>query len=199
MVYGSHHRSRSCGRAGTGHGPVLRVFQDADVAEVAVVLVEVQAVTDYEFVGDLEADVGDVHGAKAAVGLIEQRGDADGFGLTLLEQVDEVGEGDAAIDDVFDHQNMMALDGDVQILGDFYLARTGLAAAVAGYTDELDSGWRLDGARQVGHEDESAFEDGDEIDGTIGIIGGDPDAHLFDARANLLGGEERAGSGQHRP
>jgi hypothetical protein len=52
------------------------VAQNAEVAKIAVILGEIQAVADHEFVGDVEADVIRLHGALAAVGLIDQRGDA---------------------------------------------------------------------------------------------------------------------------
>jgi hypothetical protein len=85
-------------------------FEDADVAEVAVMLSMIEAVTHYEFVGNAEADVGDVDGALAAVGLVEQGGDTDGARLALFQQMDEVGESNAAIHDVFNDEKVGAFD-----------------------------------------------------------------------------------------
>src|ERR1700730_12174481 len=93
---------------------------------------------------------------------------------------------------------MMAFDGNIQVLGHFHLARTRLAAAIAGNSDELDARGRLYGSRKVGQKHEGAFQDGDEIDGPVGKIGADLLTHFLDALLDLASGEEDARNQGHR-
>src|SRR5690349_19366867 len=53
--------------------------EDADAAEVAVLLVVVEAVADDELVGDVEAEVLDVDVDAGRLGLAQQRADLDGL------------------------------------------------------------------------------------------------------------------------
>ena len=53
----------------------LRLAQDANVTEIAIILGKIQTVAHYELVRDLEAHVRDFHRPQTAIGLIEQRRD----------------------------------------------------------------------------------------------------------------------------
>src|ERR1035441_10888451 len=70
-------------------GFVLRrgILEDADVVEIAISLGVVQTVAHHELVGDFEPHVADVHGPQAALGLIQEGGDAYGVGLALIQHV----------------------------------------------------------------------------------------------------------------
>ena len=90
--------SASCKRGeadgGAGRGPVgppyrttlrgVGIVEDADIVEIAVLLGVVEAVAYDELVGNLEADITDVHGAQAALGLVHEGGDADGVRPALI-------------------------------------------------------------------------------------------------------------------
>ncbi len=128
----------------------------------------------------------------AAVGLIEQRGDADRARLALLQEVDQVGQGDAAIHDIFDDQQIGALDGEIEILGDLDFARAGLAFAVAGDAHEIDESVDVQGAGQVGHEEACALENADQVQVAGGIVAIDLGAHFAHAGLNPFFGEEYA-------
>src|SRR5579864_8001738 len=52
------------------------LLQHAHVLQIPVILAVIQAVADYEGVGDLEADVVYLHGALASLGAVEKRGDS---------------------------------------------------------------------------------------------------------------------------
>jgi hypothetical protein len=58
--------------------------ENANVAEVAVLLGVIQAVPDHELIGNTEAYVGDIDRAQAAFRLVEQRCDPDRFRFALL-------------------------------------------------------------------------------------------------------------------
>jgi hypothetical protein len=89
---------------------------EADVGEVAVALGVVHAVADDEEVGDGEANVVGLDFFDAAGGLVEQRGDAQGLGVVLKEELAQVSEGEAGVENVFDDQDVLAFDGLVEIL-----------------------------------------------------------------------------------
>src|SRR3972149_3014279 len=92
--------------------------EDADVRQVAVALAVVEPVTDHESVGNLEADVVHRDFLEAAGGLVEERGDLERLGLARLQDAVEVVEGQAGVEDVFDDDDVQALDGVVEVLGD---------------------------------------------------------------------------------
>src|SRR5579864_2410706 len=92
----------------------------------------------------------------------------------------------------------MALDGDIQILGDLDLAGSSLTPSVAGNAHELDAGGGFDGAREVGQEHECAFENRDEVNGAVRKVGADLPAHLAYAALDLFRREENARDQSHR-
>jgi hypothetical protein len=98
----------------------------------------------------------------------------------------------AAIDDVFDDQNVGARERDVQILGDLYFARGGSFLPIARDADEIDESVAVDGTREIRQEETGAFQDADEIEGSVGVVGGNLRADLADARLNPVFGEKRA-------
>src|SRR5581483_3931645 len=128
------------------------LLQDTDVAQVAVILREIESIAYDEFVGDLETDIRHLDRALSAIGLIQQGRDAQRFGAALFQYVDQVVQRDAAVDDVFDDENVMAFNGYVEVLRHFHLAGGRLVPAVAGDAHELDTSGRFDGPRQIGEE-----------------------------------------------
>ena len=100
----------------------------------------------------------------------------------------QVAQRDAAVDDVFDHQHVGAFDGGVEVPGKLHFAGAGLALAIAGDADKIDLHRPLDGARQVGKEDERAFQDAQQEQVALGVIGCDLRAKFLDPRLNPIGG-----------
>ena len=112
--------------------------EEADVVYAAVALGEVHAVADDELVGDLEAYVVGFDGDEAALGLVEAGGDLQRGGLVLEHQAAEVAEGEAGVEDVFDDDDVLALDGVVDVLDELDGAGGDAGAAVAGDGDEVE-------------------------------------------------------------
>src|ERR1039458_2720909 len=167
-------------------GPV----EHADVVEIAIFLGVVQTVTHYEFVGNLESHVVDVDGAQAAFGLVEQRGDADGVGLALIEQMHEVVESDARIDDVFDDQDVGPFQRNVEVLRDLDFPGAGSALPIGGDAHEIDGDVALHGAGQIGEEETGPLKNANELQLARGIIAGNLRAKLADPSLDLLGGDQ---------
>jgi len=88
---------------------------------VAVVLGVVQTITHDELVRNRKAHVNSPGPAQPPFRLVEQRGDADRFRLALLEHVNQIGERDTAVDNVFNHKTFRTFDGNVEVLGKFSL------------------------------------------------------------------------------
>jgi hypothetical protein len=78
-----------------------------------------------------------------------------------------------AIHNVFDNQDVGALERDVQIFGDFDFAGTRLALSVSGDAHEVELNIAFHGARQVGHEENRALENADHVEIPSGVIRGD--------------------------
>ena len=108
----------------------------------------------------------------------------------LEHEAAEVAEGEAGVEDVFDDDDVLALDGVVDVLDELDGAGGDAGAAVAGDGDEVEGVVDRDGAGDVGEEDGGAFEDADEDDGLAGVVGGDLLADGLDAVGDLLLGEE---------
>ena len=164
--------------------------EEADVVYAAVAFGEVHAVADDELVGDLEGYVVGFDGDEAAFGFVEAGGDLQRGGLVLEHQPAEVAEGEAGVEDVFDDDDVLALDGVVNVLDELDGAGGDTGAAVAGDGDEVEGVVDLDGAGEIGEEDGCAFEDTNEDDGLASVIGGDLGSDSLGTLGDLLFGEE---------
>lgn len=89
--------------------------EDADVAEVAVAFAVIEAVADNEFVGNFKAAIIGVDVGDAALGFVEEDGDAEVLGFALLEIVEEVFESEAGVEDVLDDDDGFAFEAGVEV------------------------------------------------------------------------------------
>jgi hypothetical protein len=170
--------------AGGGFG------EEADVLYAAVALGVVHAVADDEVIWDLEGDVVGLDWNEAAGGLVETGGDLERCGLVLKHEAAEVGEGEAGVEDVFDDDDVLALDGVVDVLDELDGAGGDAGSAVAGDGNEVEGVVDTDGAGEVGEEDGCTLEDPDEDDRLAGVVGGDLGTDGFGAFGDLFFGEE---------
>ncbi len=108
----------------------------------------------------------------------------------LEHEAAEVAEGEAGVEDVFDDDDVLALDGVVDVLDEFDGSGGDLCAAVAGDGDEVEGVIYFDGAGEVGEEDGRSFEDSDEDYGLAGVVFGDLGTDLAGAVSDLLFGEK---------
>ena len=112
------------------------------------------------------------------------------LGMLLQEELAQVGEREAGVENVFDDEHVLALDGLIEILDELDGARGALALAVAGNGDEVEGRVGLDGARKVDEEKRGAFEHADHDQLFAVQVAGDLRAHLGDAIGDLLAGIE---------
>ena len=159
--------------------------EEADVFHVAVALGEVHAVADDELVRNLEANVVGFDRDEAALGFVEAGGDLERGGFVLEHQAAQVAQGETGVEDVFDDDDVLALDGVVDVLDELDGARGDAGAAIAGDGDEVEGGVDGNGAGEVGEEDRRAFEYADQDDDLPGVIGGDLLAERLDAVGDL--------------
>ena len=100
-------------------------------------------------------------------------------------------EREARIDDVFDDNDVSALQRDVEVLEQPHLARAFRGGAVARHGDEVERhGARRHRAREVGEKNEGALQHGHEVQRlAVGIVGVDLRGQFVDALLNLFCGE----------
>ena len=110
------------------------------------------------------------------------------FGMLLQEELAQIGEREAGVEDVLDDQHVLALDGMVEVLDELDRAGGALALAVAGGGDKVEGGVDLDGSRQVGQKECRALEHADHDQLFAVQVTGDLRAHLGDALGDLLAG-----------
>src|SRR3954468_21324758 len=158
----------------------------ADVGQVPVPLGEVEAVADDELVGDLEADVAHRHGDLAPRRLGQQGADLEGGGLARFQVADQVREGQARVDDVFDHEHVAALDVDVEVFQDPHDPGGVGRVAVARDGHEVDRAGHGQVPHQVGHEENGALQHADQQQVAALVVGRDLGAQLGDATGERL-------------
>ena len=161
-------------------------LENADVRQIAVLFRVIQTVADDEGVRHGEADVLRLHIGAAARGLIEQRCDADGARLAVLEIFREIAERDAGVENVFDDDDITVFNVLAEILVDLHRARGGGAVAVGRNGHKVHAAVDRHFAEQVRHENEAALQNADEQRLFPGVIAGDLRAQLADARMDLL-------------
>ena len=71
----------------------------------------------------------------------------------MLQNVQQVAQGIAAVQNIFHHNHMPARDVLRQVLGDLHLAAGGRSRTVGGYGHKIQRTGQTDGPAQVGHED----------------------------------------------
>ena len=81
-------------------------FQDSDEWQVAIDFVIVQAVSDDEFVRNVEADIVERNLDFATARFVEQSADLDRGWIAGLEHLGDVRKGPTCVDDIFDEQDI---------------------------------------------------------------------------------------------
>ena len=104
------------------------LFLDADEGQVPELAGIVEAVSDDELVLDLESDIFDGHIDLAAAWLAQQTGGSQRFRLAGAQDVLQIMQRQACIDDVFDDNDVAALQRRVEV---FAAARTSPELLVA--------------------------------------------------------------------
>ena len=154
-----------------GHGGLDPLDVDAhvisslvamDTGQVAVALVDVEAVAHDEVGRDGEADVAQVELHPLLALLDQERAHLDALGRAGVQVAAQVVQREAAVDDVLDHQDVAALELGVEVLDDAHHARGLGGAAVGGHGHEVDVDGQVDGPAQVAHEEHGPLEHGDE-------------------------------------
>ena len=148
----------------------------------------IQAVSDDELVLNLESDIfnGDVDLAPAR--LAQQAGRAKRPGVARAEDILEIAERQARIDDVLDDNDVSALEGRVEIFEKTDLAGAFCRRSVAGDGDEIECDRaRRDRSGQIGQKHESALQHGDKMKRLlVRVVRIDARGHFGDARTDLL-------------
>src|SRR5712691_2044962 len=140
-----------------GPGGSVLVADDGDVGEVSVLLGIVQSVSNDEFVLDGEADVFHRHVDLAARRLAEETRGPQVPRRAGAEDVLQIRQREARVDDVFDDDDIASQDGAVEILEHLYLPRGLGAVAIAGDRHEIERRLRGERPREVGEKDERAL------------------------------------------
>ena len=94
------------------------MIQHADVREVSVFFCIVTAIADDKFIRNFKTDILHIYIRFAAFLLVETDGKLHRSRASLLQERHEVGHGDAGVDDILDHDDMLTADVLVKILLD---------------------------------------------------------------------------------
>jgi hypothetical protein len=160
-----------------------------EVGQVAVALVQVEAVADEELVGDGEADV--AHGQvldEAPIGAVEECGGGERSGGAERQRLAEVVEREAGVDDVLDDHDVASGDLGVEVLEQADAGVPALVGAgcVARELQKVEAVWDPERAREVGDEDDARLQRRDEERLAAVVVARELAAELADTRLQLL-------------
>src|SRR5262245_56172950 len=120
--------------------------EDTNIGKVAIDFIVVKAIADHEVVGDGKAYPVHRHDDFTAFGLIEQGNDTEGSGLAFLQNPHQIIECIAAVDNVFDNQDVASFNRLVEVLENAYNPAAFGSGAIAAGCHEVDLMRDIDGA-----------------------------------------------------
>jgi hypothetical protein len=163
-----------------------------EVGQVAVPLVQVEAVADEELVGDGEANVPHRQVLdEPAIRPVEQGGGRERGGRAERERLAQVVERQARVDDVLDDDDVAPGDLAVEVLEqpDAGVAALVCSRGVARELEEVEAVRNPQRAREVGDEDEARLQRRDQQRLAPVVVARQLAAELADARVQLLSRE----------
>ena len=101
-------------------------------------------------------------GLDPAVGLIQQRAQLHGGRVPGLEDLKQIAQGVAAVQDVLHHDDVPTLNTLGQVLGNLHLTGGGGARPIGGHGHKVHRTGQRDGAHQIRHKNKGAPQDADE-------------------------------------
>src|SRR5262249_42480052 len=166
--------------------------KNSDVGQVAVALGIVEPVADDKFVRNDKANIIGSDIGDAAFCFVQENRDFQAFWLTLLQNTQQILQGQPGVEDVFHNQDHLAFDAGVEILVEFDLAGGLGVLAVAGHGDEIKRDLPGNLSRKVGQEQYRALQNANQKQGLAGKIRANPLAHFADFLLNFAAGDQRA-------
>ena len=123
------------------------------------------------------------------------------LGCCCRKKLAQIGEGQPGVQNVLDHQHVLALDRLIQVLDQLDRARGALPIAIARCGHKVECRVHLDGPRQIGQKRRRALQHAHHHQLFAVQVTGNLRAHLGHALGNLLAGIENlkalVGSGSH--
>src|SRR5215213_5630365 len=168
-------------------------IEDRNVRQIAIFPRIVEAVTNHEFIRNGEAYQVYLDLDSFRFLLLQQCDDSQVAGVPPLQHIEQVLQGEPAVDDVFDNNNAPALDVFVEILQDPHDPGTLRRRAVRGNRHEIDFERDRHLPHQVCHEGDGAVEHPDEKRhvGAVHLV--KLLRHLGGSRPNLTISDQDAG------
>src|SRR5450759_3677959 len=168
-----------------------RWVPDRDVRQVAVLLVQVEPVSDDELRPDREAEELDRDVPVLREVLLEQRGDPHGPRLPRREEIEDLPERQPRVDDVLEQQDVLSGDVHREVADQLDVpARAG--AGVGADLQEVDDDGGLEPLEEVGEEEDRPFEDDHGGDLTSLVAAVDLQGQLAQTHLNPLFGKQHS-------
>ena len=104
----------------------------------------------------------------------------------LQHQPAKVAQRQSRIEDVLDQDDVLALNGIIDVLDQLHRARGNACAAIAGDRDEIEGVVHLDRPCKIRQEDRCTLQHADQHNRLIFVVLGDLCADHFDAFGNLF-------------
>src|SRR5215217_1521881 len=160
-------------------------IEDRNVRQIAIFPRIVQAVTNHEFIRNGEAYQVYLDLDSFRFLLLQQCDDSQVAGVPPLQHVEQVLQGETAVDDVFNNNNAPALDVFVEIFQDANHTGALRRRAIGGNRHEIDFERDRHLPHQVRHERDGAIEHSDEQRHVIAVDFVKLLRHLSGARPDL--------------
>ena len=121
-------------------------------------------------------------------GLLSRQAVRSDLGCRAPQDLLQVAERQAGVDDVLDDDDVAAVERGVEVLDHLDFAGRGRALGVARDRHEIERDVAGDVPREVGQEDERALQHGDDVE-IVGEVPADLQRHFGDALLNLCFGQ----------
>src|ERR1700674_4923376 len=148
-----------------------RKRQNAHVLEVAIALRIVQPISNDEFIRNLKSDVIrlDIF-LDAPLRLVEQRRDLQRIRLALLQNTQQGPESETRIQNIFDHDDVQALDAGVEVLVEPHLPGSLATMPITGNGHKIERHLDANMTNQIRKKNSRALEDADQVNALAFII-----------------------------
>jgi hypothetical protein len=161
-----------------------------DFRKVPIGLVEINPISYDEHVIDIFSKIVGLDLNFSPSLLIEKGTDFYGAGVQEREPILQKPDRSATVDDIFDDENILAFDGNLDIFGDLNLSRGLHSGPITGNPNKIYFEGNFEMADQIGEEYKGALKDADQHEFVIAVIFRDLLRETLDDGTDLFPGEQ---------
>src|ERR1700679_728992 len=91
------------------------IRKEPDIGDIPIPLRIIHTITNHKLIWDLETDIVGLNRNKPTLRLIKARRNLQRSRLVLQEKLAQIAEGETSVENIFDDDDMLALDRHIQV------------------------------------------------------------------------------------